>query len=325
MNELRRDYILDEWVIIATERAKRPHDYKREPRGEIPSSENCHFCPGKEENTPRETGRIERDGQWIARSFFNKYPIATPEIDTEEKPSLAQDNEIRNVYGHHEVLVETNKHGVELEDLEVDEIMAALVLARDRISAMMRDENVRVVFFFKNKGKEAGASVCHSHSQILALNLVPPEWEREIEKIIEYKLRNHACPYCRILEREMKSPRRIIDGEHLACFAPFASKFSMQARIMPKRHVNTITLLHDEELRELASVLKEVLSRLGELGDIPYNIVFRELPYEEDYHLYIDILPRINKLAGLELGSGLSIVVNPVPPEEAARFYRRES
>ncbi|RLG21058.1 galactose-1-phosphate uridylyltransferase [Candidatus Micrarchaeota archaeon] len=321
MNELRKDYLLDRWVIIAKDRAKRPTDFKK-PKHKIPSSASCVFCPGRESETGEETYRYEVDGKWIVRVFKNIYPAATmvgdPRINDEEKfftHGIA--------YGSHEVLVETPEHGKRFSDLSEMQIRHVLDAFINRINALNDLPGIRYVSIFKNQGQEAGASIFHAHSQILALNVTPSFVKEKMLMCYDYIIKNESCPYCEIIKMEAEGPRKVFENESIIAFTPYASRFPFEVWFFPKRHLPNLNTMSDKELNDLASALKKVIGKLDSLGYPSYNLVyFNAEPKGENFHFHIELLPRLSKWAGFEMETG--IIINTVPPEEAAMFYRGE-
>ncbi len=309
MPELRKDYILDRYVIIATERAKRPDQFKGH-RKEQERCEDCYFCPGHEDNTPSEILRIERDGRWLIRAFPNKYsavlPAGNPYIRTADTFFTYAD-----AYGFHEVIVETPDHYAQLWDLPAWHLKELLKVYSSRVEVLSSRPGVRYVCVFKNSGEDAGTSILHTHSQVIACNLVPLEVQ-ELEKASQ-----DSCPYCRIIEIEKRSDRRCFEDEHISAFTPYASRFAFEIQIVPKRHVTQLVHLHEEELDSLAGMLQKALLRLRELN-ASYNLL---LHYGvRNSHLRLTIAPRLARWAGFELSSGM--IINSMPPEKAAEFYR---
>ncbi len=320
MNELRKDYLVDRWVIIAQERAKRPHDFKVAPPPD--NNGNCFFCPGKEHMTPPEIYKIEKDSKWIIRVIPNKFPAVSPNGVSEIKT----DNGFytyASAYGRHEIVIETDEHGKELEDLSVEHIQKILETFVFRINELMGDSQIDYVSVFKNKGKNAGASIAHSHSQIIAYNNVPSAIKNELESSYKYYVLNKKCAFCDIISREKNSHRRVLETEHTVAFTPYASRFPFEVWLFPKRHVAGIGYLKGKELAFLSDSLKKILTKLKEIGDVPYNILFHSVTDEStNFHFHIEILPRLTVWAGFELETGT--IINPVPPEDAAKFYRGE-
>ena len=315
MNELRKDYILDRWVIISTERKKRPNDFI-EGGGKVKEG-ICYFCPGNEHLTPPEISRVEENGEWIIRCFPNKFPAVS--LEQGEK----QENFLKKypAYGEHEIVVETNKHGEELEDLGVEHLVKVLDTYGERIDEMMGKEGVKYAVLFRNEGSFAGASFIHTHTQIISLPIIPPIVKEKIDAQAEYLKSNGTCPYCDIWKKEMKSERKITEDDNIAAFAPYASRFPFEVWIMPKRHVGKISSLSKDEKHSFAVMFKKIMTKLDSmLNNPPYNLLFYVAPEGDDLHFHIEICPRLAKWAGFEFGSG--IVINTMSPEDAAEFYR---
>ncbi len=310
--ELRKDYILDRWVIVSEARGQRPHEFK-----EVEAKETsvCFFCPGNEKMTPPEISRVGDEKNWKIRIFPNKFAAAkeegVSEIKTHNRFFTFSDS-----FGKHEVIVETPDHSKQMADLSVDEIKEVLQVYVDRINEISKIEGVKHVNVFKNHGGEAGTSIVHSHTQVIANNFVPSLVREELEAI----KRHHSCPYCDIINIEKGSYRRCFENELFAAFTPYASRFHYEIWIFPKHHINSITRMDNNLLWHMAEILKKVLVKLKELG-APYNFF---LHYHNDpaYHFHIEVCPRLAIWAGYELGTNACI--NSVTPEEAAKFYRGE-
>lgn len=314
--ELRKDYILDRWVIIAESRGKRPHEFKIDENiyanDKGPSA--CFFCPGNEDKTPPEIGRIKENSKWNMRWFENKFAA----VDKKGNPRVNTDNTFftySDAYGSHMVITETPDHDKQLTELTVDDIMQLLRIYSQRIDEMINQPNIKYVSVFKNQGKMAGTSIIHSHSQIISLNIVPPAVREKIEAMKRYP----SCPYCRIIEIESKSFRHVYENDTCIAFTPYASRFNFETWIFPKNHYRMLMDFSDDELFDLASTLKRVLRKIKELN-APFNMVLFYAPKGEDMHFHIEILPRISVFAGFEYASG--VYINSVSPEAAATFLK---
>ncbi|MBN2014297.1 MAG: galactose-1-phosphate uridylyltransferase [Candidatus Altiarchaeota archaeon] len=316
MNELRKDYLLDRWVIIASDRGKRPTDFVRKEIEEKPGF--CYFCPGNEHTTPPEISRVEEGGKWIIRCFPNKYPATTTECGEIRENLLTK----MPAYGRHEVVAETPNHGQHLDELSVDHLVKVLDMYSSRIKELKKDEKIRYVMVFKNQGKEAGASLDHSHTQIIALSVVPPLVKAETEAARKYGAERGSCPFCDIWRSEKDSERLIFEDENTIAFTPYASRFPFEAWIMPKRHVRTLEELSDLEKKSFAEMLKKILRRLHmSLNKPPYNFWLHHSPEDGDLHLHLELAPRLSSFAGMEYGS--EVVINVIPPETAAFHYKQ--
>ncbi len=317
--ELRKDYILDRWVIIATGRGKRPHEFKTEDDiyADDKGPEKCFFCPGNESMTPPEIGRVKDDkGGWKLRWFANKFAA----VDKSGDASIKTDNNFftySDAYGNHEVIVETPDHMKQMIDLNEKEIMDLLKVYARRIDVLINEPNIKYVCVFKNEGKKAGTSIVHSHSQLISLNTVPTEVTAKIEAAKRFP----SCPYCDIIKTEAKGHRHVHEDDTTVTFTPYASRFNFEVWIFPKNHYKTLRDFSDDEMFDLAAAMKRVLKKLKDLN-ANFNMVMYYAPKGEDLHFHIEFLPRIATWAGFELESGVTI--NVVSPEDAALFYKGE-
>jgi len=331
MPELRKDPIVDRWVIIATDRARRPQDYTIDH--ELPRAGVCPFCPGQEGKTPPEVlARRPSDGPaarpnvpgWSLRVFPNKFPALKVEGMLDREGDGPYDR--MNGIGAHEVIVETPDHNRRLSQLSVGELEQLLLAYRDRILDLKRDTRFRYVMVFRNYGRAAGASVEHAHSQLMALPVVPTTIARELAGARAYWEHKERCVFCDIVQKERRDKVRVIhdNGEQLV-LAPYASRFPFETWILPRQHRSAFEHASSEELRGLAEALKVALARLERgLDDPPYNISLHTSPFAvgeaPHAHYYLEIMPALSMPAGFEWGSGFHI--NPTPPEEAARYLR---
>lgn len=318
MNELRKDYLLDRWVLIAENRSKRPHELAEKKKFKI-KKERCFFCPGNEGMTPPEICRIEKNSSWTVRCFPNKFPATIPGYGKIQENFLIK----RPAYGRHEVVVETRIHGKSFGDLGVEEIRDVLSVYAERMKNLKNDKKIKYVMIIKNEGPEGGASIEHSHTQIIALPIVPTLIQDEVNKSKKYMREKGECPFCEIVRIEGRGKRRIFSDKNFIAFAPFASRFPFEAWIMPKRHTTSIEFLNGEEMNSFAGILKNILMRLNSLLNYPsYNFYLHISPEKEDLHFHLELCPRVSKFGGFELGS--EIVINIMPPEIAAEHYRRK-
>ncbi len=316
MIELRKDYILDRWVILAPSRKKRPRDFVRQASDV--SSGTCAFCKGSENLTPKEIGRISsKGGNWSMRWFQNLFPAVM-----EDGPKEARtDNTFYTfaaAYGVHEIIVETPEHGRQLWDFTAGEVLQLLKVYLGRIAELSKNNAVKYVALFKNHGVEGGASLVHSHSQVTSVNILPQQVREEAAAMKNYP----SCPYCNILNTEKNSYRRCFENAHAVAFTPYASRFNFEIWIFPRRHFRQLSDATAEELQGISEILQSVLHKLKELN-ASYNYVLHYLPAAEgDFHFHIEVQPRLSTWAGFEFNTG--IVINSVTPEDSARFYRGE-
>lgn len=300
-SEIRKHYFKDEYVVISPNRNKRPH-MAIEQKEEL---KICHFCP---ENFQDEIITYQDNnyhGDWEVISVINKFAALQP--DNEE------------AYGQSEVIIETRKHGMDINDFSVDHIVRIFNAYIDRYNALRNMDKIKHVVVFKNEGGKAGASINHTHSQIVALPILPNQNKQEASCFNKYRLENMTCPYCDIIKKETDKPRVIWEDENVFVLAPYASDSPYGVWVLPKRHISIISELTRKEKESIAIALKIVLDKLDDLG-ISYNYFVENSINQEDYHMHIKIVPRPNIWGGVELGTG--VIVNPIPPEYAARLYR---
>ncbi len=311
MLELRKDYILDRWVIIAGRRSKRPKEFKEEKKKK--ELKKCFFCPGNENLTPPEIWRIEKNGKWQIRLFPNKFPF----VEEKGSPILKESRFFLHsaAYGKHEILVETPEHNKQLWDLGKERIKLVFKAINRRINELMDMDNIKYVLVFKNHGDKAGTSLVHSHMQIVAISVIPPAIREEIEATRKYK----ECPYCSIIKLESKTKRKAFENRRFLAFTPYASRFNYEVWVFPKRHIRNLSEFDDEDYSGLADILRKILLKLKKLN-LSYNFYLHYSPEKSDLHFHIEITPRIAIWAGFEFSSGVTI--NSVSPEDAARFYR---
>lgn len=317
MIELRKDYILDRWVILAPSRKKRPRDFVRQPAAV--SSGTCVFCSGNEKLTPPEIGRINgKDGGWSMRWFANLFPAVERQGQSEPRTDNAFYT-FSAAYGSHEIVVETPSHERQLWDFSASEIKQLLQVYLERVSGLGKEESAKYVAVFKNHGSEGGASLAHSHTQIASVNILPPQVREEEEAMGNYQ----NCPYCSIINTEKNSYRRCFENSHAVAFTPYASRFNFEIWVFPKRHFRQLSDATADELQGISEILASILHKLRELN-APYNYVLHYLPAAEegDFHFHIEVQPRLSVWAGFEFNTG--IVINSVVPEDAAKFYRGE-
>ncbi len=304
--EIRVDYIHDRQVIIAPNRGKRPHDPGTQtttiPTGPV----HDIFSPAEIEKM-HGRGLLEVGGKkhWQIKVIKNLFPV------------MSRDNP--KAYGYQEVVVETPDYGVELAQLSETHITRLLRVYGQRVKALQKDKRIKYILVFKNNGGRAGASLNHAHSQIFASEYVPPHIVTRRERAEEYRITHGSDYYSDLLIQEERGPRWIASGDAVCALTPYASLYNYEAWIMPWRRVDNISQLSVKEIAEMAKFLKKILERLNREG-LPYNFYLHQVVADQSEHMYLRIAPRRDVWAGLELGSRL--VVNSVPPEEAADFYR---
>ena len=336
MPELRKDPIVGRWVIISTDRAKRPTDFVREGvkiRGGF-----CPFCYGNESKTPPEIQAYrpsanggpppERDSPgWTVRVVPNKFPALGIEGDLNRQAEGMFDK--MNGIGAHEVVIETPDHNATLATLPAKRIEDVLWTFRDRILDLKKDRRFKYILIFKNHGEAAGASLEHSHSQMIALPIIPIYVTEELEGAKQYFIYKERCVFCDIIRQETESGVRVVaENEDFITLAPYAPRFPFETWILPKRHESAYENSSSHMFENLAKAVKTLLIKADHvLDNPPYNLVVHTSPVQEPtndhYHWHIEFMPKLTKTAGFEWGTGFYI--NPTPPEEAAKFLREAS
>ncbi len=331
MPQLRQNIILKEWVIIATERAKRPEQLKENKNIQevsLPDYDpDCPFCPGNENKSgnTKEIYRIEKDSAWQLRVVPNKFPALMP---MEGKIQINTTGYLRwmDGIGNHEVLIETPKHNLSIAMMDEQTVYRILITYQNRIKSLMELDYVESVIPFRNNGTRAGASLIHPHSQIIALPVIPTDIILRMNESIRYHEEHRDCIFCRVLASELETRDRIVlESKYFLVFVPYAAYSPFAMWIYPKRHSSSFKEVEEDELKDLSIVLRKSLKKLYlGLNDPDYNYIIRSSPkgYNNSafFHWYITIIPRLTRTAGFELGSGMFI--NPTIPEEDAEYLR---
>lgn len=336
MPELRKDPVIGRWVIIATERAKRPKDFKLE-KEELPEGP-CPFCEGNESQTPPEVFAVRKSQSkangpgWDVRVVSSIAPLLQGEAELGRRGKGMYD--LMNSVGAHEVIIETPKHIANIADLEEEQIAKIIDCYIERYSQLEKDPRFKYVLMFKNYGRPAGGGALkHARSQLIATPVNPKRAKEELvgaRKYFEYKER---CVFCDIIKQELEQKERvIIDIDGIIAISPFASRFPFEVWILPKEHSCDFFAMKPEHRRDLAGVIKRVMQKLKvALDDPPYNYILHTAPFRRakagywktidlDYHWHIEVMPRLTRVAGFEWGTGFYL--NPTSPEEATKILR---
>jgi UDPglucose--hexose-1-phosphate uridylyltransferase len=329
MPELRQNMATKEWVIIATERSKRPDEYvQAKPQltlSTLPAHDpSCPFCPGNEE-VDLEVERLPHNDTWQTRVVGNKFPA----LSRDGKLIRNWDGVHRCIsgVGYHEIVVEHPRHNTTLALMTPAEIMQVLQTFYSRGWHIRQDTRIEQIIYFKNHGERAGATAKHPHSQIVALPVVPADIRHRIEEAQRYFDDNGICVYCMMLQDELQKQDRLIAvNDYFVAFVLYAAFSPFHMWILPRQHRVSFLYAQSDELAALADMLHQALGRLYiGLNDPSYNLIFRTAPAKEtgnDYlHWYVSIVPRLSRSAGFELGSGMFI--NSSLPEESAAFLRK--
>jgi UDPglucose--hexose-1-phosphate uridylyltransferase len=327
MSEFRQNKATKEWVIIAAGRGKRPSDFVKDQVKRPtppPHRDDCPFCKGNEKMTPPSVYQVPNNDDWKIRVIPNKFAALQP--DSGITRSHAGSFLSAKGYGVAEVIVETPEHDKTIATMPLSDVAGVVRAYRQREIEISKDHNINLVTIFRNHGPKAGTSLEHPHSQIIATPIVPPHVRNPIEQSVLHYDKYGSCVYCDILDEERRQKERVVvSTDNFTVICPWAARTPFETRIYPKRHMASFMLIDDDEIEELAWVLKTVLAKMYISLDNPdYNYVVRSAPIGDEnvryFHWYIVIIPKITTPAGFEIGSG--IYINSVAPEDSAKFLR---
>ncbi len=334
MSEVRRDIVTDTWVIVRTG----PERPAPEAAG---APEPCPFCAGREGQTPPEIAAVRASGSaanqpgWLVRVVPDRNPVLR--IEGELARSGVGIHDVVTGIGANEVIIESPEHVTNFADLADEQVERVLGVYQDRLVDLYRDKRFRYVLVFKDHGTLAGgSSIGHVHSQVIALPATPRRVKDQLAGARAYYQYKERCIFCDILQDELAGGSRVLETTgHFAVFAPYASRLPYELRVCPRRHSYSYAETSREELADLARVLRRTIGRLYRaLADPPYNMVLHTAPnllpqrgywqtVREDYHWFIELIPRVKRTDGFEWGSGFFI--NPVAPERAVAVLKEVS
>lgn len=320
MSEIRKHYFLDEYCIIATGRSKRPSAPKA--CAEDIKSDSCVFCNGHEDKTPPATavyknGEVLKDTDeqritdWDVRCIPNLYPALSPDAPEVDNASF----EVKKGYGFHEVIIENPFHESRMHLFSDEEMLLLMKVYRDRVMHYQSQEGIKYVSLFKNWGKKAGASLEHTHTQLIAIPIMPPTITKERKAMEELE----NCPYCKIVEKEAGKERKVYENADFILIAPYFSRMPYETWILPKKHVNHISAFTDEMLLSLGDCIRTAVSFLDRtIPELAYNYMFFQIEHDLSYHFNIRITPVTSIAAGFEKNT--EIYINSMPPEIAVEY-----
>lgn len=315
-------------MIIATDRAKRPTDFIRQPVPP-PKARVCPFCNGNESKTPpevlayRDSGGPNEPG-WRVRVVPNKFPVLGIEGDLNRQGDGMYDK--MNGIGAHEVIIETADHAVELPNMAEKQVEEVFWAFKERVNDLKKDRRFRYILLFKNHGEAAGATLEHPHSQLIALPVVPKRVKEEVDGAKLFYEFKERCIFCDVIRQESSSGSRLVaETDRFVVLEPYAPRFPFETWILPKRHESHFEDADAATLQNLAWILRSTLRKIDKVLERPaYNFIIHSAPVQEaelpHYHWHLEIIPKLTKVAGFEWGTGFYI--NPTPPEESARFLR---
>lgn len=341
MSELRFDPIANRWVIIAPERRQSPDELVMPAPGEGERvSADCPFEYGREDRSPHEILVVHRQRpaasgpNWQVRVVPHRFPVLRVE-GAVEREGMGIYDRVAGV-GAHEVVVESPDHRRETADLTVDELMQVLIACRARLVDLRRDQRLRYIHIFKNRGRAAGARLSHPHWQVIATPVIPTVVIQELKAARDHYRAKERCLFCDLIRHEQRLGERVaLETARYVAVCPYASAHPFETWILPVEHRHDVADASDDELRGLAIILRDLLRRVRVLlADPPYSLALHTIPsphpragqpaywstIEHDYHWHLELVPHITRPAGFEWATGLT--VNPTPPEEAARFLK---
>ncbi len=339
MPELRKDPIIGRWVIVATERAKRPTDFSFEKEDSLSPHTKCPFCEGNESLTPPEVYALRKNRTrpdapgWDIRVVPSISPFLNILGDLDRHGKRMYD--LMNGIGAHEVLIATPHHGPDafIKDLPQIEKLTEVIIKRMR--ELKKDQRLKYVLIFKNHGKTAGGgNIPHEHFQLIATPVTPKRVKEELvgsKRYFDYKDR---CIFCDMIRQELDQNERVfLEVDNFLALNPYCSRFPFETWILPRKHSCDFDAMTKDEIKSFSRIFQLTMDgMIKTLGDFPYNMILHTAPFrrrkkkgywetiENDYHWHIEIMPRLTQVAGFEWGSGFYI--NPTPPEEACRYLK---
>ncbi len=329
MPQLRQDLITGKWVIIATERARRPHSFSETKRITPKKTKICPFCYGNEYMTPpevlafRDNGKPNSSG-WKVRVVPNKFPA----LIHEGKPELIKNGIYSTMsgVGAHEVIIHSPHHDLLLPLMNEEQVELVLKAYLIRYKELSKDLNLRFIHIIVNHGKEAGASLDHPHSQLFGLPIVPDFVMDELDGSKKYYNKFKKCVYCEIIKNEIRDGGRVIEEtDEFIAFEPFASKLPFETWIIPKKHMEHFSDMSENELRDCSKVLRNTMKKIYDgINDPPLNYWLHSAPLHnqyKNYHWHFEIIPKLTTTGGFELGTGT--IINTALPEECAKYLRK--
>lgn len=331
ISELRRDLVSGTWVAFSSQRKFRPkhkEDFVR-VSDNCDDTDECPFCKHNKDNQKQEKDTLtyfDKKGEWSVRVFPNKFPIFSSNIHELEKRDVGP-FEVMNGVGYHEVLV-TADHRKNFPDLEIPQIVEVFNAYQERYLALMNKRNIKYISIFKNYGKSAGASIVHPHNQIVAMPVIDPDVARSLTGSAKYFQAHKECVHCTMIEWEKKNEERIVfENEEFIVICPFVSRVSFEVRVYPKRHLSYFERITQDQKIKLSEAVKKALSKVKRnLDDPDYNMFLHTAPCDgqtyDHYHWHLEIFPKTNIWAGLELSTGIEVC--SVLPEEAAKILRKK-
>ncbi|KAK4377266.1 hypothetical protein RND71_003562 [Anisodus tanguticus] len=323
--EIRKDKIHNRWVLFSPARSRRPSDFKAKSNPQPKNQTKCPFCAGHEHECAPEIFRVPEHStnDWKIRVIQNLYPEVSRELDFQNTLVTVVGDVAVSGFGFHDVVIESPVHSVNLSDLSPVQVGEFLLASKKRIEQLRNCESIKYVQVFKNHGASAGASMSHSHTQIIALPIVPPTVSARLDSMMEYYKQTGKCSLCDIQPNEFL----IDESAHFISLVPFAATFAFEIWIIPRDHSSHFHEIDSEKAIDLGGLLKLMLSKMSlQLNNPPFNLLIHTSPFQDDpshapsTHWFIQIAPHLSGVGGFEIATGCYI--NPVFPEDAAKILR---
>ncbi len=326
MPEFRFEPLTRRWIITGGDRDARPSEYSDSfvKRDDLA----CPFCAGNEDQTPPALLELPSDNcaPWAVRVVPNKYPAVNGSGPYTLPVRRGHPFEVMPGRGVHEVIIESSRHVVDLTDLSDDELVKSFHAYRNRLRAAA-EQGLVYAQVFKNVGAAAGASLEHSHSQIIGLPWLPAQLVEQLESCSEHVREKGQPLLAELMQAEIAYGGRVVgkSGDLLA-WCPFASRFGYECWVAPQTRAPDFRLVDDQQLAELALFMGNLIRRIKEASGLSaYNLALHSQPFQDGddagFHWYWQILPRGTKQAGFEWATGH--FVNPCLPEWAAETINR--
>lgn len=324
-SELRMDLVSSDWVVIATGRARRPSSFaKKHKEVKANSIKDCPFCQSELLERDILARRDNPNGDWLVISVPNKYPAFTPAEKLNQRK--VGPNRVMDGVGFHEVII-THDHDRPMAKFTNEEIRKVIEVYQERYLNLMNKKLTKYISIFHNHGQEAGATVSHPHSQLIAIPVLDPDLRNSIEGANDFCTSQGKCVYCTMLEWDLKDGKRIIyQNDKFVVLCPFAPQVSFEVRIYPKKHQPYFEQIDEQEKDLFADALQKALSKIYQgLENPSFNFYFHTAPCDganyDSYHWHLNIMPKTSTWAGFELGAGIEISV--IEPEEAAQYLKK--
>ncbi len=331
MSELRYDPASEQYVVFAPDRLNRPHGYKAAV-SELSTDLFNPFAQGNEGSTPGEVYAKREEGTeadtpgWSVRVIPNLYPAFELQstllgVPHPLYPSVAG-------VGGHEVLIETSDPLIRFENLSREGMADYFKAVQDRFHYWKNQRGIRSVYLFKNSGATAGASLPHAHSQLVALPIVPPRFEKRNGFYKDYFQKQNRTYFDVLIEEELRLKRRIVwDSEEIVALTPYVSRFPYEVIFYPRKSIADFSLNSPKLLLELSEAIRTLFAQLSKVArpQFPYNLFLHQVPVGEEsapwFRWSLEVYPRVGGIAGFEMGTG--IWMNSVLPEAAAERLRK--